>query len=142
MDLTDLAALAAPEHGLVTVATARADGSVQSSVVNAGVTRHPTTGADVVAYVTAGRVKLANLRARPWTAVTARAGWRWVTVEGAVELAGPDDPHPAVGDLPALLRTIFTAAGGSHDDWDAFDRTMARERRTAVLVTPTRVYGV
>ena len=43
--------------------------------------------------------------------------------------------------MPALLRDIFTAAGGTHEDWDEYDRVMAAERRTAVLVTPTRVYG-
>jgi hypothetical protein len=40
-----------------------------------------------------------------------------------------------------LLREIFTAAGGTHDDWDTYDRVMAEERRTAVLVTPGRVYS-
>jgi hypothetical protein len=40
-----------------------------------------------------------------------------------------------------LLRDIFTAAGGTHDDWDTYDRVMAEERRTAVLIQPERVYG-
>ena len=43
--------------------------------------------------------------------------------------------------LRLLLREIFTAAGGTHDDWDGYDTVMARERRTAVLVTPERVYS-
>jgi hypothetical protein len=38
-----------------------------------------------------------------------------------------------------LLREVFTAAGGTHDDWHAYDRTMRHERRTAVLVMPNRV---
>ncbi len=42
--------------------------------------------------------------------------------------------------LRQLLRAIFSAAGGEHDDWDDYDRTMVEERRTAVLVTPSRVY--
>ncbi|GAA4836861.1 PPOX class F420-dependent oxidoreductase [Actinomycetospora corticicola] len=141
MDLLGFHALAAEEHGLVVVATARADGSIQSSVVNAGVLPHPVTGQDVLAFVTYGRAKLGNLRRRPWTAVTARSGWRWGTVEGSVEIAGPDDPLPGVDDVPALLRAVFTAAGGSHDDWDEFDATMARDRRAAVFVTPARVYS-
>ncbi len=33
------------------------------------------------------------------------------------------------------------AAGGTHDDWDTYDRVMAEERRTAVLITPDRVYS-
>ena len=42
--------------------------------------------------------------------------------------------------LRLLLRAIFTAAGGTHDDWETYDRVMAQERRTAVLMTPDRVY--
>jgi hypothetical protein len=41
--------------------------------------------------------------------------------------------------LRLLLREIFTAAGGTHDDFDAYDRVMAEERRLAVLVSPSRV---
>ncbi|GLZ56299.1 TIGR03618 family F420-dependent PPOX class oxidoreductase [Actinomycetospora sp. NBRC 106378] len=141
MDVAEFGALAAEEQGLVVVSTVRADGSIQSSVVNAGVMAHPVTGQDVLAYVTYGRAKLGNLRRRPWTAVTARVGWRWGTVEGSVEIAGPDDPLPGVDDVPALLRAVFAAAGGTHDDWDEFDAVMARDRRAAVLVTPTRVYS-
>jgi hypothetical protein len=55
---------------------------------------------------------------------------------------GPDDPHPDVDSeaLRLLLRTIFRAAGGTHDDWDTYDRVMAEQRRAAVLITPRRVY--
>jgi hypothetical protein len=28
-----------------------------------------------------------------------------------------------------------------HDDWDEYDRVMAEQRRTVVVVTPHRVYG-
>jgi p-hydroxybenzoate 3-monooxygenase len=35
-------------------------------------------------------------------------------------------------------RAVFTGAGGTHDDWDEYDRVMAAERRTAILVTPDR----
>jgi PPOX class probable F420-dependent enzyme len=142
--LDDVAALAAREHGLVVVSTVRADGTVQSSVVNAGVLPHPATGRPVLAFVTYGKVKLANLRARAQLTATARSGWEWASVEGRAELAGPDDPAPWLADADALrllLREVFTAAGGRHDDWDAYDRTMAEQRRAAVLLDPTRVYG-
>jgi hypothetical protein len=36
---------------------------------------------------------------------------------------------------------VFAAAGGTHDDLDAYDQVMAAERRTAVLVEPRRVYS-
>jgi PPOX class probable F420-dependent enzyme len=143
MDLDDFRTMAAGEQGLVVVATARADGSVQSTVVNAGVMDHPVTGTPVVAFVAAGgSLKLRNLRERPRATVTVRSGWRWGTVEGSAELAGPDDALAGLDDVPMLLRDIFTAAGGTHDDWDEYDATMARERRAGVFVTPERVYGV
>jgi PPOX class probable F420-dependent enzyme len=143
-DLDDVAALVLQEHGLAVVATARADGTIQASVVNAGVLGHPATGRPVVGFVTYGPVKLAHLRARPQITLTFRHGWQWLAVEGRAELAGPDDPPswPADGDrLRLLLREVFSAAGGTHDDWAEYDRVMADQRRTAVLVEPDRVYG-
>jgi PPOX class probable F420-dependent enzyme len=125
------------------VSTLRADGTIQSTLVNAGVLAHPVTGDPVLAFVTYGKVKLTNLRSRPQVTATFRAGWRWATVEGVAELVGPDDPRAEIGAerLRLLLREVFTAAGGVHDDWDEYDRVMAEQRRTAVLVTPHRVYG-
>jgi PPOX class probable F420-dependent enzyme len=141
--LSDAAALAAADNGLAIVATLRADQTIQSSLINAGVLAHPVTGESALAFVTYGRVKLANLRSRPQIAVTFRDGWRWATVEGRAELAGPDDPQPWLTEdgLRLLLREVFTAAGGVHDDWDEYDRVMAEQRRTVVLIAPTRVYS-
>src|SRR5258708_530174 len=138
---TDLVPL---DHGLVVVSTTRDDGTIQSSVVNAGVLDHPITGTPVVGLVSAGSARrLANLRARPRATVVIRAGWRWAGVEGPVELAGPDDPREGIDAerLRLLLREIFTAAGGTHDDWDTYDRVMVDARRPAVLVEPERVTG-
>jgi PPOX class probable F420-dependent enzyme len=143
-DLSAFAAFVPLDHGLVVVSTSRADGTIQSSVVNAGVLDHPVTGEQVVGLVAAGSSKrLTNLRARPRATVVIRAGWRWAAVEGPTELAGPDDPLAGVegDDLRVLLRTIFTAAVGTHEDWDEYDRVMAEERRVAVLVRPERTYG-
>lgn len=142
--LEDAFALAVNDNGLAVVSTLRADLTIQSSLINAGPLPHPATGLPVLGFVTYGRVKLANLRTRPQIAVTFRRGWEWATVEGHAELAGPDDPQPWLGSddtLPRLLRDIFTAAGGTHDNWDEYDRTMREQRRAAVLITPTRIYG-
>ncbi len=135
--------LARQESFLVVVSTMRADGTIQSSVVNAGVLDHPVTKTPVVGFVTYGAVKLTNLRARPDVAVTARSGWQWATVEGRAGLVGPDDRMADVDPdrLPSLLREVFRAAGGDHDDWDAYDRAMVEQRRTAVFVDPARVYS-
>ncbi|MDX6368086.1 MAG: hypothetical protein QOK30_3162 [Nocardioidaceae bacterium] len=141
--LEEAAGVGRGEHGLAVVSTLRADGTIQSTVVNAGVLAHPVTGDTALAFVTYGKVKLANLRSRPQVTTSFREGWRWATVEGTAELVGPDDPRPEIGAerLRLLLREVFTAAGGVHDDWDEYDRVMAEQRRTVVLVTPRRVYG-
>lgn len=134
--------LADADHWVV-VATTRRNGSIQATVVTAGVTRHPLSGATVVGFVIrGGTVKLANWRRRPQATVTFRAGREWITVEGTVDMIGPDDPNaqfPAAR-LPMLLREVYQAAGGTHDDWDTYDRVMAEERRTAVFVQLDRVY--
>jgi PPOX class probable F420-dependent enzyme len=143
-DLEAFLALVPGDHGLVVVSTARADGTIQSSVVNAGVLDHPVTGQPLVAFVAAGGSRrLVNLRARPRATVVIRAGWQWAAVEGPTELIGPDDSYDGFDAerIRVLLRDIFTAAGGTHDNWDEYDRVMADERRVAVLVTPERTYG-
>ncbi len=135
--------MAAREQYLAVVATSRADSTIQSSLVNAGALDHPITGEPALAFVTYGAAKLRNLRVRPQLAVTFRSSWAWATVEGDAELIGPDDPHPQVDAerLRLMLRDIFTAAGGTHDDWDAYDRTMLEQHRTAVFVKPSRIYS-
>jgi PPOX class probable F420-dependent enzyme len=135
-------ALSRDDTGLAIVSTLRADQTIQSSLVNVGVLDHPVTGAEILAFVTYGKVKLANLRDRPQLSIAFRNGWTYATVEGTAELAGPDDPQPWLDPerLRRLLREIYTAAGGVHEDWAEYDRVMAEQHRTAALVTPTRVY--
>jgi len=143
-DLAKFTGLVGGDHGLGVVSTLRPDATIQSSVVNVGVLAHPLTGEQVVAFVSQGSARrLGNLRARPRATVVLRAGWQWAAAEGPAQLCGPDDPMPGVDAerLRLLLREIFTAAGGTHDDWDTYDATMAAERRTAVLVAPERVYS-
>jgi PPOX class probable F420-dependent enzyme len=144
-DLSSFTELASREHGLCVVTTVRKDGSIQASVVNAGVMQHPLTEATVVGLVAAGGSrKLDHLRADPRATIVARAGWQWAAVEGTTQVIGPDDPYPDIDSegLRLLLRAIFQAAGGTHDDWDTYDRVMATERRAAVLIDPHRAYGV
>jgi PPOX class probable F420-dependent enzyme len=143
-DLSDFAAIGAQDSGLCVVSTLRADGTIQASVVNAGVYEHPVSRAGGVAFVAmGGSRKLANLRARPRVTVVARASWQWAAAEGDAELIGPDDPIGGVDaeQLRLALRAVFVAAGGSHDDWDEYDRAMAAERRTIVFVSVDRVYS-
>ncbi|MBW0116441.1 pyridoxamine 5'-phosphate oxidase [Pseudonocardia abyssalis] len=138
-DLADVRRIVAQDSGLASVSVVRADGTPHTSLVNAGVLDHPVTGEPVVGYVTYGPVKLRTLRARPATSILWRAGWRWAAVDGDSELRGPGDVDAE--ELRLLLRAVFTACGGTHDDWDAYDRAMLDEGRVAVLIAPRKVYG-
>lgn len=144
-DLDLVRRLVAADNGLAIVSTTRADGSVHSSLVNAGVLEtDPFGGPPVIAAVIiGGALKLAHLRRTGTATITFRAGWQWVSADGPVRLLGPDDPAPDFPPdrLPGLLRDIFTAAGGTHDDWPEYDRVMAEQRRVAVLLTPNRIIG-
>ena len=143
-DIEDFGRLIGGDHGLVVVSTVRDDGTINSSVVNAGVLPHPVTGQAVVGMVLIGGTrKLDRLRKRPYANVVVRAGWQWAAAEGRIELAGPDDPMPGIDAerLRLLLREIFTAAGGTHEDFGTYDRVMREERRAAVFLHPERVYS-
>ena len=143
-DIEDFGRLIGGDHGLVVVSTVRDDGTINSSVVNAGVLPLPVTGQAVVGMVLRGGTrKLDHLRKRPYANVVVRAGWQWAAAEGRTELAGPDDPMPGIDAerLRLLLREIFTAAGGTHEDFGTYDRVMREERRAALFVHPERVYS-
>lgn len=142
-DLSRVEKLALAEHGLATIAIARTDGSVHASVVNAGLIDDPVTGRKSVGFVARGGTrKLELLRANGQGTIVFRRGWEWASVQGAVRLIGPDDADPGFdGDLPALLRDVFKAATGTHDDWAEYDRVMAAERRCCVFIEAVRIVG-
>ena len=103
-----------------------------------------STADPALGFVTYGKVKLANLRARPRIALDVPTRLAMGDGRGPAEIAGPDDPHPWLADpdaLRLLLRDVFAAAGGVHDDWAAYDRVMADQRRAVVLIAPSRVYS-
>ena len=132
------------ENGLCTVFTESSRKPGLASVVNAGLMDHPVSGEPVIATVFRGNaIKLENLRRYGRMTVVFRVRWEWVAIEGATELCGPDDPMEGFdpAGIPQLLRDVFVSAGGTHDDWDEYDRVMAEERRTAVFVAMERVYS-
>ncbi|GAB2987518.1 pyridoxamine 5'-phosphate oxidase family protein [Amycolatopsis acidiphila] len=143
-DLSRVGKLALAEHGLATIAVARADGTVHASVVNAGLIDDPVTGRKSVGFVARGGTrKLALLRESGLGTIVFRRGWEWASVQGGAHLIGPDDPDPAfpADGVPQLLRDVFVAATGTHDDWAEYDRVMAAERRCAVFIAAERMYG-
>jgi hypothetical protein len=143
-DLSDIRRLVGGEHGLATVSMTLPDGTAHASVVNAGVLDHPVDGNPVVGFVVRGdSYKLRRFRADARATVLFRVSWDWAAATGPLDIVGPDDDldgfDPA--EVPQLLRDVFTSAGGTHDDWDTYDRVMAEERRTAILVRPERFFG-
>jgi hypothetical protein len=129
--------LARASGHLAVIAVAGPDLRVHASLVSAGILTDPETGQPAVGAVIGGTArKLALLRAAGRATAAFSQGYRWVAVEGAVRLQGPDDPAPSTQSMttPELLRAVFVAAGGTHDDWDEYDRVMAAERRCAVLL--------
>ncbi len=143
--MDDVGRFAGADQGLSVVSFARPDQSVHSSLVNAGVIDHPMTGERVVALVVPGNtVKLRHWRHTPRATIVFRSGWFWIGVEGSTTIIGPDDLYEGFDPsaVPQLLRDVFTAAGGTHEDWDHYDRAMAAERSAAVFIHPTRITGV
>jgi PPOX class probable F420-dependent enzyme len=134
----------ARRDSLAVVTTTRPDGTIHASVVNAGVVDDPVTGEACVGFVSRGAaLKLRLLRSSGRAAIVFRHGADWVAVEGPVRVVGPEDQLEdfSAAQLARLLRRVFVAAGGSHQDWDEFDRVMEAEARTAVFVTPGRISG-
>ena len=144
MDIEEVKAYLAKENGLATISTTQADGRVLSSVVNCGVVDHPTTGVPCVALVSAGgAARLRHVRRGSQVTIAIRRGWTWRSVTGPADLIGPDDLFNGIDAeaLRFLLREVFQAAGGTHDDFEEYDRVMAEEGRIAVFVAPDRIQG-
>ena len=132
------------ETGLVTVSTTQVDGKVLSSVVNCGMIEHPLTGATCVAFVSGSRAaRLEHIDRGSQVTITARRGWAWSSVTGPADLIRPEQVPESIDkeQMRLLLREVFHAAGGVHDDLEEYDRAMAQEGRVVVCVTPERVLG-
>jgi PPOX class probable F420-dependent enzyme len=145
LDLGLVRSMLSQEHGLAVVSTTQSDGRVLSSVVNCGVIDHPITGDRCVAFVSMGRAaRVGHIRRGSEVTVLVRRDWKWISVTGPADVIGPDDLRPGIDHeaVRLLLRDVFRAAGGTHDDFDEYDRAMAEDARLAVFVAPERILGV
>jgi PPOX class probable F420-dependent enzyme len=141
-DLNLVRDIAASNQFLAVIATTRRNGTIHASLVNAGILEDPATGRPSVGMVIGGgAAKLRLLRRSGRATVVFQNGWRWAAVEGGVRLEGPDDPAPPRADtvLSELIRSVYRSAGGTHEDWDEFDRVMAEDRRCVAFVQAERV---
>ena len=143
-NIDDVKEFLSSETGLAVVSSIQRDGRVLSSVVNCGVVAHPVSGSPCVAFVSASHAaRLDHIRRGSEMTVAIRRGWSWRSVTGSTDLLGPQDLSEEFNseDLRLLLREVFESAGGTHEDWDEYDRVMSEEKRVVVLVAPERILG-
>ena len=130
--LADVAAMLQQQPYAV-VSTIRPSGTVQSTLVNVGIYE------DGVGFTTAGRsLKEYNLIRHSACTVTVHNGPYWITVEGYARLYSWLNTDPET--MRHMLRELYVVAGGTHDDWDTYDRVVREEGRAAVVVVPQRIY--
>ena len=132
------------ETGLATVSTTQADGRVLSTVVNCGMIKHPLTGGTCVAFVSGSKAaRLRHIDRGSQVTVNVRRGWIWSSVTGPADLIRPESLPESIDaeQMRLLLREVFHAAGGVHDDLEEYDRAMAQEERVVVCITPKRILG-
>jgi len=132
------------ETGLATISTSQVDGRVLSSVVNCGMIEHPLTGDVCVALVSGSKAtRLKHIDRGSQVTISVRRGWAWSSATGPADLIRPEKLPEGIDteQMRLLLREVFHAAGGVHDDLEEYDRAMAQEKRVVVCVTPERILG-
>ena len=143
-DIETLRNYLSEETGLATISTIQIDGRILSSVVNCGIIEHPLTGDTCVAFVSTGHAaRLKHIRRGSQVTIAVRRGWNWLSATGPADLIGPDDLSDGIDSqrLRLLLREVFQAAGGTHENFEEYDKIMTNERRVVVCVFPERILG-
>jgi PPOX class probable F420-dependent enzyme len=118
------------KHHRGVLVTRRADGSLQTSPVTAGV----DAAGRVVISSRETAYKVRNLRRDPRATYTGfEDGFfgRWVQLDGT---AGIVSLPEAMDQLVDYYRSI----SGEHPDWDDYRAAMQREQRVIVAITPQR----
>ena len=121
---------------VVVFTTFRRDGMPQQSLVTVG---ELNSG---LAFTTRSRnAKALNLArdARCAMMLVSPDRRRFAVLDGEAEVLGPDNLDAEA--LRLKLREVFTAAGGTHDDWDEYDRAMVEQGRVAITLRPSRIVG-
>jgi PPOX class probable F420-dependent enzyme len=116
-------------HHRAVLATSRADGNPQLSLVAAGV-----DGDTVVVSTRETAMKTKNLRRRPRASLIVFTDEFYgdsVQVEGPVDVVSLPE---AMDGLVAYYRQI----SGEHPDWDDYRSAMERERRVLLRITVER----
>jgi PPOX class probable F420-dependent enzyme len=115
------------EHHRAVMATRRADGAPQMSIVAANV----DADGRVIVSTRETAVKTKNLRRDPHVSfcILPEDGWsgQWIQVDGtATVLSLPEAMEPLV--------EYYRSTAGEHPDWDDYRAAMERDRRVLVRV--------
>ena len=128
VDREGMIEFATSRHKAVLI-TRRADGSLQTSPVSAGV----DDGRIVIATYP-DRAKAVNLRRNPAATVMVLSdefNGPWLQIDGTAEVIDlPDSVEPLVG--------YFRSISGEHSDWDEYRQAMVDQGKSLIRVTPER----
>jgi PPOX class probable F420-dependent enzyme len=129
VDRAGLADFVRDRHQWV-LATTRADGRPQMSLVTGGTT---VSGSLAVATYPE-RAKARNVRRDPRVSVAVmgeRFGDAWVQIDGLAEVV----EMPGAADA---FVEYYRSISGEHPDWDEYRRAMSEQGKCLVLIEPTR----
>lgn len=129
VDRETMLAFVRPRHRIV-LTTFRADGSLQTSPVSAGV----DPGGRLVVATYPQRAKTRNLRRDPRaSALVLSEEWDgpWIQLDGTAEVI---DVPEAVEPLVDYFRSI----AGEHPDWDEYRQAMREQGKSLIRLTIDR----
>lgn len=127
------------DNSLGVLATIKRDGRPQLSNVSY---YFDARAAVVHASITEPRAKTRNLRRDPRASlfVSSDDGWSYAVAEGTAALtapaAAPDD------DTVEALVAVYRNIAGEHPDWDDYRQAMVTDRRVALTVPISHLYGM
>lgn len=129
VDAAVLADFLSDKHHWV-LATTRADGRPQMSLVTGGM----TADGKLAISTYPSRVKAKNARANPLVSVAVmgeKFNGEWVQIDGEAEVI---DMPEAADAFVEYYRSI----SGEHPDWDEYRQAMADQGKSIIRISPTR----
>ncbi|MDH3753242.1 MAG: PPOX class F420-dependent oxidoreductase [Acidimicrobiia bacterium] len=129
VDLEGLAAFVGDRHRWI-LATTRADGRPQMSLVTGGM----TAAGELAIATYPERVKARNARRNPLVSVAVMGeefNDQWVQIDGTAEVL--DMPEAADGFVE-----YYRCISGEHPDWDEYRQAMADQGKCLIMIEPTR----
>ena len=133
--LTDGLAFAA-DIQLGTIITIRSDGRPQSSDVHHGV-----VDGTIVFSVRPDRAKVFNIERDERVIYHVSHEGSYLSFDGTAEVS-PIATETEGSAMDTLIDAFRAVAKKDHPNWDEFREAMVRERRRAIIVTPTSVVGL